>query len=200
MHASCLPELLNHLEALLLQSDQEISEQWLLSQLDAFFPSNERGELNNLLFQQHFVLYHHLFLLQQQWQQQGIALLWIGYAKVRVFPFSEPSNELPVLWSDQDEKAAYYLDWQNFIAMTDERLTALLDSFWQKLSLYRQNPAFDSVVIKDKWHLVENCSVADIKRRYRQLALLLHPDRGGDKADFQSLQLEYQWLLSRHIQ
>ena len=200
MHASCLPELLNHLEALLLQSDQEISEQWLLSQLDAFFPSNERGELNNLLFQQHFVLYHHLFVLQAQWRQEQVALLHIGYAKVMVYTVTALPDNAVALWQEQQDKAAYYLDWQNFIAMTDERLTALLDSFWQKLSLYRQNPAFDSVVIKDKWHLVENCSVADIKRRYRQLALLLHPDRGGDKADFQSLQLEYQWLLSRHIQ
>ncbi|WP_337843289.1 DNA-J related domain-containing protein [Rheinheimera sp.] len=197
MHASRLPELLNHLEALLLQSDQEISEQWLLSQLEAFFPSSERSELNNLLFQQHFVLYHHLFLLQQQWQQQEIALLWIGYAKVRVFPFGSSHTNLPALWSEQADKAAYYLDWQNFVAMTDERLASLLDAFWQKLELYRQNPHLDTANLKDKWQLPLDCMAADIKRRYRQLALLLHPDRGGDKADFQLLHQEYQWLLSR---
>ncbi|WP_286049437.1 hypothetical protein [Rheinheimera sp. KL1] len=35
-----------------------------------------------------------------------------------------------------------------------------------------------------------------MKRNYRQQALRLHPDKGGDAAAFQLLQQEYQWLLA----
>lgn len=33
------------------------------------------------------------------------------------------------------------------------------------------------------------------KRRYRQLAMQMHPDRGGNKSDFVAMQQEYRALL-----
>jgi len=195
MQAGHIPPLLRELESLLLSLDGEISEQFLLTQLEHYFPSSERENLDNLLFQQHFVLYHHLFLLQQQWQNQQVASLWIGYAKVQVFPCSEVSAAQVELWSGQAEKAGYYLDWTNFSAMTEQRLAQLLDDFWRQLDSFREDPAFNSAGIRVKWALSEAFTRAEVKRRYRQLALSQHPDKGGEKSLFQQLQQEYHWLL-----
>ena len=39
----------------------------------------------------------------------------------------------------------------------------------------------------------ENCYTSDeIKTRYRQWAMKLHPDKGGDAADFRQLQNQYE--------
>lgn len=37
----------------------------------------------------------------------------------------------------------------------------------------------------------------EIKTRYRKLAMSLHPDKGGDPADFRELQQQYEFKLSQ---
>ncbi len=196
MHTELQADLVAALEAFLLSRQGEISEQELLHQLKAFFPEPRSLAVDSLLFQQHFILYHHLFVLQAQWQQEQVALLHIGYAKVMVYTVSALPDNAVALWQEQQDKAAYYLDWQNMRAMTDDKLQTVLDEFWKKLALYQQNKTLDTTVLQQKWQLLQPYSVAQLKKNYRQQALRLHPDKGGDAAAFQLLQQEYQWLLA----
>ncbi len=196
MHTELQDDLVTALEAFLLSRQGEISEQELLHHLKAFFPEARTLAVDSLLFQQHFILYHHLFVLQAQWQQEQVALLHIGYAKVMVYTVSALPDNALALWQEQQDKAAYYLDWQNMRAMTDDKLQALLDEFWKKLALYQQNNSLDTGMLQQKWQLPQPFSVAQLKKTYRQQALRLHPDKGGDAAAFQLLQQEYQWLLA----
>ncbi|EGM78624.1 DnaJ-class molecular chaperone with C-terminal Zn finger domain protein [Rheinheimera sp. A13L] len=196
MHTELQDDLVTALEAFLLSRQGEISEQELLHQLKAFFPEPRSLAVDSLLFQQHFILYHHLFVLQAQWQQEQVALLHIGYAKVIVYTVTALPDNAMALWQEQQDKAAYYLDWQNMRAMTDDKLQTVLDEFWKKLALYQQNKTLDTAVLQKKWQLVRPYSVAQLKKNYRQQALRLHPDKGGDAAAFQLLQQEYQWLLA----
>ncbi len=189
-------ELVVALEAFLLSRQGEISEQELLYQLRTFFPEPRSLAVDSLLFQHHFILYHHLFVLQAQWQQEQVALLYIGYAKVMVYTITELTGNAVALWQEQLDKAAYYLDWQNMRAMTDDKLQAVLDEFWKKLALYQQNKTLDTAVLQQKWQLIPPYSVAQLKKSYRLQALRLHPDKGGDAAAFQLLQQEYHWLLA----
>lgn len=196
MHTELQADLVAALEAFLLSRQGEISEQELLHQLKAFFPEPRSLAVDSLLFQQHFILYHHLFVLQAQWQQEQVALLHIGFAKVVVYTVTSLPDNALALWREQQDKAAYYLDWQNMRAMTGDKLQAVLDEFWKKLALYQQNKTLDTSALQQKWQLVQPYSVAQLKKNYRQQALRLHPDKGGDAAAFQLLQQEYQWLLA----
>ncbi|RRJ23594.1 hypothetical protein EIK76_05905 [Rheinheimera mesophila] len=196
MNTELQDDLVAALEAFLLSRQGEISEQELLHQLKAFFPEPRSLAVDSLLFQQHFVLYHHLFVLQAQWRQEQVALLHIGYAKVMVYTVTALPDNAVALWQEQQDKAAYYLDWQNMRAMTDDKLQALLDEFWKKLALHQQNQALDTGALRQKWQLNQPYSVTQLKKVYRQQALRLHPDKGGDAAAFQLLQQEYQWLLA----
>jgi hypothetical protein len=196
MYTELQDDLVTALEAFLLSRQGEISEQELLRQLKTFFPEPRSLAVDSLLFQQHFILYHHLFVLQAQWQREQVALLHIGYAKVMVYTVTSLPDNAVALWQEQQEKAAYYLDWQNMRAMTDDKLQSLLNEFWKKLELHQQNKALDTGFLQQKWQLSRPYSVAQLKRNYRQQALRLHPDKGGDAAAFQLLQQEYQWLLA----
>ena len=135
-------------------------------------------------------------MLQAQWQQEQVALLHIGYAKVMVYTATALPDNAVALWQEQQDKAAYYLDWQNMRAMTDDKLQAVLNEFWKKMALYQQNKALDTSQLQQKWQLTQTYSMAQLKKVYRQQALRLHPDKGGDAAAFQLLQQEYQWLLA----
>lgn len=196
MHTELQADLVAALEAFLLTTQGEISEQELLHQLKAFFPEPRTFDVDSLLFQHHFVLYHHLFVLQAQWQQEQVAFLHIGYAKVTVYTLTTQPDNAIALWREQQDKAAYYLDWQNMLAMTDDKLQAVLNDFWKKLSLYKQNATLDRTSLIQKWQLTPPYSLSQLKKVYRQQALRLHPDKGGDASDFQLLQQEYQWLLA----
>lgn len=196
MHTKLQDDLVVALEAFLLSRQGEISEQELLHQLKAFIPQSRTLAVDSLLFQQHFILYHHLFVLQAQWQKEQVALLHIGYAKVMVYTINDLPDNMLTLWQEQQDKAAYYLDWQNMHAMTDDKLQALLNEFWKKLELHQQNKALDTGLLQQKWQLIRPYSTAQLKRNYRQQALRLHPDKGGDATAFQLLQQEYQWLLA----
>ncbi|WP_288743018.1 DNA-J related domain-containing protein, partial [uncultured Rheinheimera sp.] len=113
MYTELQDDLVTALEAFLLSRQGEISEQELLRQLKTFFPEPRSLAVDSLLFQQHFILYHHLFVLQAQWQREQVALLHIGYAKVMVYTINALPERVLTLWQEQQDKAAYYLDWQN---------------------------------------------------------------------------------------
>ncbi len=39
------------------------------------------------------------------------------------------------------------------------------------------------------------CTLEEVKRRYKELALQYHPDRGGDTATMQEINLQYEYIM-----
>lgn len=45
------------------------------------------------------------------------------------------------------------------------------------------------------FHISEQISLTELKKQYRKLCLLYHPDKGGNKEVFQEINLEYRQAL-----
>lgn len=94
-----------------------------------------------------------------------------------------------------DALGAYYLDWQNFEA-SSEQVHDLLSSFWRG---YRRCHGGLSVVAREQalalFELDSDASPPQIRQQWRRLALRWHPDRaGGDEEKFKALCEAWQSL------
>lgn len=43
------------------------------------------------------------------------------------------------------------------------------------------------------------CSIQDVRKAYRELALICHPDKGGNAGDMRILQAAYQWIMKQMV-
>ncbi|MGL5606834.1 MAG: DNA-J related domain-containing protein, partial [Aeromonas veronii] len=84
----------------------------------------------------------------------------------------------------------YYLDWQVFWQTDRAEVEALLNRFWC---------AYDGEGHKAEalalFELNEGASQEAIRRRWRELALLHHPDRGGNAETF--IRIRWAWEVLR---
>ena len=159
----------------------------LLQQLDT--------DPNQDLFKRNFVLMNSLYTLQTELIEDDI---YLHIDSMDIYLANK--EQAPEL---NTSLRSYYLDWQNY--QTDnEEIEALLDSFWQRYTQsihHPQNtlskPYLDELCLQ--WQLTQPLEEKAIRRRWRQLAIQYHPDKGcNDDARFKQLQNEYQQLLG-HI-
>lgn len=185
--------LQGQLETILLQLPAEATEQQLLQRLGLKLQPIPDEPADFMLFRQHFILYHLLYRIQHQWQAQQFCWLEIGLAKtiVNVWTVADTPRQ-------PDEKAAYYLSWQYYYQMTPATLAEQLQQFWQdyislppKQSIKYTTEQALSQISLSQWP----CTVAELKKAYRQQALACHPDRGGNAEHFRQLNLAYRYLL-----
>ncbi|MDX3773280.1 DNA-J related domain-containing protein [Chromatiaceae bacterium AAb-1] len=195
--SSPLPEpilqlLQGQLETLLLQSDTTVTEQYLLQRLGLKLQTTEAESAEYTLFRRHFILYHLLYRIQHQWIQQQTACLKIGLARVEITDWHSA-----VFPQYTDNKAAYYLNWQNYYQMSAEALSARIEQFWQAFATdaYNSESSLSLTEALACLPVCWPCSAGELRKAYRQQALLHHPDKGGDTATFQQLQQAYQRLL-----
>lgn len=180
--------LRGQLESIVLQSRGVQTEQSLLQRLGLQLTSAP-ADPQLALFQRHFIVQHLLYQLQQQWSDQQFAWLDIGLAKVQLHEYTDQQlNEY------DHGRARYYLDWQHFYQMSSATLKQQLDDFWN----YIQQPLVaDSMSLRqacEQLQLDWPCSLLQLKRQYRSLALQHHPDRGGDSQLFVRVRQAYQRL------
>jgi DnaJ-class molecular chaperone len=76
----------------------------------------------------------------------------------------------------------YYLDLSNLEQTSADDVTHLLESFWTRLGANEQRAA-----ALEALELEDPVDYPAIKQQYRRLAMQHHPDRGGDKAQLQTL-------------
>lgn len=159
----------------------------LLKQLDE--------DPNQDLFKRNFVLMNSLYTLQSELIEDDMYLHINSMDIYLVDKGQAPELNTPL--------RSYYLDWQNY--QTDnEEIAALLDSFWQRYahSIHHPQSTLSKSDLNDlcaQWLLTQPLEEKAIRRRWRQLAIQHHPDKGStDDAQFKQLQNEYQQLL-RHI-
>ncbi|MCP4596741.1 DNA-J related domain-containing protein [Neptuniibacter sp.] len=149
----------------------------------------EDGNLE--LFKKHFLTMNGLYRLQEKyWKEQG-RFLNITSVWIQLEPPSERnsiSNELTDNSSNQKLKE-YYLEWDNYYQATEETVEELLTAFWQHFHKLDQRDS--ALAMLD---LSCDATSSEIKQRYKELAALHHPDKGGDVELFIQVRAAYENL------
>ncbi|MBE0456697.1 DnaJ domain-containing protein [Pseudoalteromonas sp. KG3] len=171
-------------------------ERWMVHTLA--LKLQQQGSISTLdvqperdLFKRNFLIMNALYQLQQQLQPAqhlAIASLQITLTD------TAPHNSVQQL----DPLRDYYLDWQNYETTSDE-IEELLNDFWQRFASHKKpqqaldRKAYDMLL--HRWQLAKQCSLKDIQKRWRQLAMQYHPDKEtGDTEKFKELKNEYEQL------
>ncbi|WP_409421276.1 DNA-J related domain-containing protein [Pseudaeromonas sp. ZJS20] len=160
----------------------------LMTQLQAegLLPQGLAGDALGL-FRTNFLLMNGLYQLQGLLSRQG-AWLAVSPLDLRI----EPGGAVHGGLLAPDSLRDYYLDWQNLWQTEAVEVEALLAGFWQAFCR-RVAPAARLAALA-VLELPETASQADIRRRWKALALAHHPDRGGELARFQAIELAWRTL------
>ena len=132
------------------------------------------------LFQRHFLLFHCLYLLRDKLRAAQRSDMEIHCLGIKLAPYRHTPSDHPAQF---DPLAAYYLDLDNFTNTDEQEVLRLLDGFWKRFASDDQRDKALAVM-----ELVHPTSYAEIKHKYRRLAMQCHPDRGGELAQFQKLE------------
>ena len=110
---------------------------------------------------------------------KGKAALDIRCLKIVLPPSPDGTNRLPTI---PDLLRAYYLDLTHLEKTGKQEVLELLDTFWLRFARHdRRAEALAALGLADP---VDD---ATIKRRYRELAMEHHPDRGGEIEKLQTI-------------
>ncbi|MFH2135766.1 MAG: DNA-J related domain-containing protein [Pseudomonadota bacterium] len=132
------------------------------------------------LFQRHFLLFHCLYLLRDKLRAAQRSDMEIHCLGIKLVPYCHTPSDHPAQF---DPLAAYYFDLDNFTNTDEQEVLRLLDGFWQRFASDEQRDKALAVM-----ELAHPTSYAEIKQKYRRLAMQCHPDRGGELAQFQKLE------------
>ncbi len=164
------------LTQLLVDAREGRSEFELIRELSAppyslFQPDCLRDSLS--MYRVHFLLFHALYLLRDQFHQEQLGSLEISPLRIQLTPYL-PGTEALV---GVDPLRDFYLDWNNF-QYTQDDVEKLLNDFWRRstavITPQEQQQAMEIL------ELDKMVSYPALKRQYRRLAMKHHPDRGGD--------------------
>ncbi|MEH8021385.1 DNA-J related domain-containing protein [Rheinheimera metallidurans] len=192
---SILTLLQGQLHSLILAHQPEnsvIEEQYLLQRLGLKLQADEVISADLARFQQHFVLYHLLYRLQHSLILEQQIYLNIGLAKVQCLAISDAPEQ-----QADASRRAYYLNWHNFYAMTEQILDQQLQAFWQNVNRQSSTTYIPTAEALNLLELDLSFNLLQLKKAYRVKALQLHPDRGGDQQQFILLRQAYQQLLQK---
>ena len=170
------PGFLQTVSQQLEQAPQGLSEYDLLSQLrdQGFFPFWQQAPaLPEELFRAHFLLYHALYLLRDDYLQKQHAVLQIEVLKIQMLPYQAGDEML----SSVDSLRSYYLDVTN-LEQTPAEINEMIAAFWRRLSKVEQrSEALAELGLQDP---VDD---AAIRQAYRRKVMQHHPDRGNRRRD-----------------
>ncbi len=131
------------------------------------------------LYQAHFALFHALYRLQDTLREQQRAEVHIDPLCIALRPYVSGSDALQT----SDPLREYYLDERNSV-LTREQVVALLTGF---RAVHHRAPHPQRSAALALLGLRDPVDWPTIKRRYRQLAMRHHPDRGGCTKTLQAL-------------
>jgi hypothetical protein len=205
-----LPHALNELQTLLIdalvtfrpQFEEGISEYDLINALKSppYLVFDEDALRDSLMmFQTHFVLFHCLYQLKNEWHEQKIGQLDIGLTRITLHPILESAANIQT----EDSLARYYLDWSNLSSTNENDVEALLNSFWKKMAGSDLHTNISGLELKRacttmEIDSLESMNLSELKQQYRKLQHENHPDKGGKIEMSQSVQHAYT-QLRRHI-
>jgi hypothetical protein len=148
-----------------------------------------------MLFQTHFVLFHSLYHLRNEWRAQRIGELNIGATLIKLQPILSFDAALQVT----DPLGDYYLDWNNFSATDEAGVEDLLNRFWQTMAggdtqYHVSQEALSEASFTLRIDSLEGLSLVQLKQQYRKLQHANHPDKGGCVEDSQRVLQAYTTL------
>lgn len=143
------------------------------------------------LFQQHFVVFHCLYRLQQSLWDSRQGHLLISALEIKIDPYTQSKAGGLRL---SDPLRTYYLDLSQLDSMQQKDVEELIGSFWGRLATRDQRK--EALAILD---LADPVSDKKIKHRYRELVMTHHPDRGGDKLRLQLINAALSDLLPKPV-
>jgi hypothetical protein len=186
------------------------------------FPDLDISSADTLpLYQSHFVLFHVLYCLQDEFYQER-QYLHVHFMRTCLVPYPEfgrcrffepllgrfcaaacaPAQEYCAFHRVRVGDAAleelslryFYLDARNFYRLDERTATAFLNGTWEILAHYADyRQSFKTL------NLPESADLAMIKSRFRELARQHHPDAGAaSHARFCEINNAYQLLLRIH--
>lgn len=131
------------------------------------------------LFRTHFLLFHHLYRLRDTLGKDNAGDLEIHALNIRWHPARAPSAGT---LAQPDPLRTYYLNLANLEGTTRADVDQLLGRFWMRFGRYdRRAEALAAL------GLPEQADDETIRHQYRRLAMLHHPDRGGDQTRLQAI-------------
>ena len=163
-----------------------LKEQKLLISLDKDPEQN--------LFKQNFLVMNALFNLQTDAKTIGYAVV-IDSINIQLICYQEKQL------SDTNSKLAdYYLDFSN-IAISNDEIKSLLDSFWYyytSQSILEQSDINDAF---DVLGLPNNATLKQVKRAWYKIALASHPDKTAshNSDNYLAANSAYQALLKHTV-
>ncbi len=187
-------QLTNSIETLIKSENIDfITEHQLIKKLQSP-PYNLLSHLSfnqsDQLFQLHFLVFHSLYRLNEEFTEQGYGEIVITPLKIKLLRFTKPSliqndkkeYELSKAIKSTDKLAEYYLNLKNIIGISPKDIDLLILSFWQEF--HHPNAHDESLAILN---LSSPTSYKDIKQQYKRLASKHHPDKGGSKEKLQQI-------------
>lgn len=132
------------------------------------------------LFRAHFLLFHALHKLRRQLLAEQRGVLQVEATCIRLDPYSGASG---AGLTEHDPMTDYYLDLQNLRDTGAAELDEMLGAFWARF--YARGRRGEALAVLG---LAPTAELAEAQRRYRELAMQHHPDRGGDDERFREIQ------------
>ena len=186
------PGLLAALDTLLSEQPSGIGEMELINALDKRYPELfPRPDLSDrlLLFQHHFLLRHHLYVLQQQLSDAGTGWLELDLVTITKRPMTSSARQQVGRF---DGVRDYYLDLNNLAAETQQSVDEMINGFWKAMAAYQQAPEARQVL-----GLTGQESREEIRAIVRRLSQQHHPDKGGDPETFRDIQQAWDQLKNQ---
>ncbi len=140
------------------------------------------------LFRKHFLVMNALYTLRPRLMAEGFCLN-ISPLKIQLQSVLTPFAEGLPDTGGQHALSDYYLDWRHFEQSSSDSVDKLLRTFWQRYFVDDKQQAALAVL-----QLEASANWTDIRARYRRLAAVHHPDRGGEAEQFRRVQEAYELL------
>ncbi len=188
------------------------------------FPQNDISSIDSLaLYQNHFLLFHVLYKLQEDFYREG-KYLFVHFMRTFLVDYPEKGDcrfydeytgrfcmaacphekgycdfhlkKIGELEIEELSTRYFYLDSQNFERLDRETAEAFITGAWETLKYYDEyKKSFDVL------GLSETADINMIKRRFRTLAKKYHPDLGEKSHEkFNEINRAYQLLVRLYSQ
>ncbi len=169
-----------------LNSAKKASEYELIKFIETEWPSFFANLPNpEELYQKHFWLFHHLYLLNNKLTKENSRLI-ISALEIRIVSNQKSSSELDV----HDALAGFYLNKKN-LNLSSSEVAEMQKVFWERY-LALQNKA--DAIARLELTGVKPLTLTVVKKQFLKLSKIHHPDKGGDGLTFSKIKNAYNEL------